>query len=83
MRRFSILGFSMMARKAGSPMHAELDQQKTDLHQEDAPIYLPPAGDNLQAWRDHPYQRDTLIEVLTYWVTELRWRRSFWGKNRG
>ena len=63
-------------------MHAEIDQHRTELRSEDAPIYLPPAGDSLDAWRDLPYKRETWIEILTYWVNELRWRKSFWGNDR-
>lgn len=63
-------------------MHAEIDQHRTELRSEDAQIYLPPAGDSLDAWRDLPYKRETWIEILTYWVNELRWRKSFWGNNR-
>jgi hypothetical protein len=63
-------------------MHAEIDQHRTDLRSEDAQIYLPPAGDSLDAWRDLPYKRETWIEILAYWVNELRWRKSFWGNNR-
>jgi hypothetical protein len=65
-------------------MHTELDQHKssTDLRSRERPIYLPPAGDSLEAWRDLPYKRDSWVEILTYWVNELRWRRSFWGHRR-
>ena len=63
-------------------MHAEIDQHRTEIRSEDAPIYLPPAGDNLEAWRDLPYKRESWMEVLTYWVNELRWRKSYWGNNR-
>ena len=63
-------------------MHAEIDQHRTELRSEDAPIYLPPAGDSLEAWRDLPYKRESWMEVLTYWVNELRWRKSYWGNNR-
>ncbi len=65
-------------------MHTDIDQHKPgmELKSKEAPIYLPPAGDSLEAWRDLPYKRDTWIELLTYWVNELRWRRSFWGKRQ-
>jgi hypothetical protein len=65
-------------------MHAEIDQHKpeTELRSKDAPIYLPPAGDSLEAWRDLPYRRDSWVGLLTYWVNELHWRKSFWGNQR-
>ncbi len=62
-------------------MHAELDQRRTAFDPKEAPIYLPP-GDSLEAWRDLPYKQDSWVDVLTYWVNELRWRKSYWGKDR-
>jgi len=53
-----------------------------ELQSRQAPIYLPPAGDSLEAWRDLPYKRESWIELLTYWVNELRWRRGYWTKSR-
>lgn len=63
-------------------MHAEIDQSEMDIKSEESPIFLPPAGDNLEAWRDVPYKQESWIGLLTYWVKELRWRKSFWGGRR-
>ena len=60
----------------------ERHEPRTELRSTEAPIYLPPAGDSLEAWRDLPYKRDSWIELLAYWVIELRWRRSFWTGRR-
>ena len=63
-------------------MHADIDQHNMELRSKEAPIYLPPAGESLEAWRDLPYKRETWLEVLAYWVNELRWRKSYWGNSR-
>lgn len=65
-------------------MRTELEhhEPKIGLRSKEAPIYLPPAGDNLEAWRDLPYTRGSWVELLMYWVHEMRWRRSFWMNHR-
>jgi hypothetical protein len=65
-------------------MHTDIDKNEptTELRSEEAPIYLPPAGDNLEAWRDLPYSEVSWLALLSYWVNELRWRRSHWAKTR-
>jgi hypothetical protein len=65
-------------------MHTNLEKHQpgAELKTDEAPIYLPPVGDSLESWRDLPYKRESWVELLTYWVNELHWRRSFWNDSQ-